>query len=363
MADQALASVVVAPGTLEVQQVSIPDGSADAGLLRVERTGVCGTDVRDLPRGDLPKRIMGHEIVGTVAGLGAQAQRRWGLAEGDRILLEEYLPCGICRACRSGDYRLCEQTDILTSSRALRYGATPLDVAPGLWGGYSQYVYLHPQTVFHRVPDGVPPELAPMAIPMSNGYEWAYKVGGAAPSEPVVILGPGQQGLSCLLAARIAGAGPVIVAGLGKDAARLAIARELGADRVVDLERESLVDVVAEATSGRMASVAIDTAACSEASLRDAMSVLAKNGRLVICARNDRPIPVNMGVVRAKTLTVTGVRGHSYQAVEWALAALVEHAAEAARLSAGTFGLADLYQALAVTGDGSAIHVSVDPWK
>ena len=104
MADQALASVVAAPGTLEVQQVPIPDGSADAGLLRVERTGVCGTDVRDLPRGDLPKRIMGHEIVGTVAGLGAQAQRRWGLAEGDRILLEEYLPCGICRACRSGDY-------------------------------------------------------------------------------------------------------------------------------------------------------------------------------------------------------------------------------------------------------------------
>jgi threonine dehydrogenase-like Zn-dependent dehydrogenase len=362
MENSVLASVVVEPGTVAVQEMPMPEVAADAGLLRVELTGVCGTDVRDLPRPELPRRIMGHEIVGTVEKLGADARRRWGLTEGDRILLEEYLPCGVCNACRSGDYRLCAQTDILLSFNALRYGATGLDVAPGLWGGYSRYVYLHPQTVFHRVPADLDPGLAVLALPMSNGYEWAYRVGRAGPSEAVVIIGPGQQGLSCLLTAKLAGAGPVVVAGLTKDKARLELAAQLGADRVVDVEQESLVDVVSGLTGGAMANLALDTAASSEATLGAALAVLGKNGRLVLGARNDNPVRVPMGVIRAKTLTVTGVRGHTFDSVEWALRALREHADQAGKLSSGVLALGELDRALALTRSGEAIHVSVNPW-
>ena len=106
-------------------------------------------------------RILGHENVGTIEKIGDIARTRWGLDVGDMVALEEYLPCGHCIDCRSGEYRSCLETD---SKRAgsLRYGSTSTTVEPALWGGYSQFQYLHPRSVFHRVPEGVSPRIASM---------------------------------------------------------------------------------------------------------------------------------------------------------------------------------------------------------
>jgi threonine dehydrogenase-like Zn-dependent dehydrogenase len=354
--------VVVEPGRLDVVEFDLPDVPSDAGLLRVEATGVCGTDVRDYNRRDLPARIMGHEIVGTIHAVGDVAARQWGVVEGDRVLLEEYLPCGHCPMCRSGEYRLCPQTDILINPNALRYGATGLGVDPGLWGGYGQYVYLHPQTILHRVPEDIESRHVPLALPLSNGYEWACLQGQASVGECVVIIGPGQQGLSCLLAAKLAGATPIVVGGLGKDKLRLDLARELGADRCVNIEEENLVDVVAEVTGGAMAHLALDTAASTSQSINTAMATLRKRGRLVVGARRDTPIELEFRYVRERVLSVRGVRGHSYHALEWALAAVKTYNDSVTKLSSGWFPLGEVEAALTTTGDGSSVHVCVDPW-
>jgi threonine dehydrogenase-like Zn-dependent dehydrogenase len=150
--------------------------------------------------------VLGHETVGVIERAGAEARKRWGLEEGDRVALEEYLPCGHCAYCRAGDFRLCEATD--WRSGGLRYGTTPISVPPGLWGGYAQYQCLHPGTVFHRVPDGLEGRHAALALPIANGIEWAYLHGCAGPGDVVLIQGPGQQGLACVAAAREAGAAP-----------------------------------------------------------------------------------------------------------------------------------------------------------
>src|SRR5262249_31991989 len=99
----------------EVRTFKEPDLPPDGGLLRVELCGVCGSDwpyylKYPKARGAL---ILGHEAVGHVARLGAAAAARFGVKEGDRVALEEYLPCGHCRYCRSGDFRLCDETDTL----------------------------------------------------------------------------------------------------------------------------------------------------------------------------------------------------------------------------------------------------------
>src|SRR5262249_12780093 len=155
---------------------------------------------------------------------GPIAARRWGLREGDRIALEEYLPCGHCSLCRAGEFRLCQQTESRRPG-ALRYGTTPISEPPALWGGYSQFQYLHPDSVIHRAPENVPSEFLAMCLPLGNGIQWVCMDASAGPGKTILIQGPGQQGLACVIAAKAAGAERIIVTGLNRDAKRLQVAQ------------------------------------------------------------------------------------------------------------------------------------------
>ena len=107
------AAVAVAPGRTEIREFEVPLPDAASGVLRVATTGVCGSDwgyYQSLPRARGPL-ILGHETVGHVESMGALAAQRWGVKEGDLVALEEYLPCGHCEFCRTGEFRLCDATD------------------------------------------------------------------------------------------------------------------------------------------------------------------------------------------------------------------------------------------------------------
>ncbi|MGH2520543.1 MAG: alcohol dehydrogenase catalytic domain-containing protein, partial [Chloroflexota bacterium] len=158
MAQQAIAAVKVAPGKTELRELPLPDVPADAGLLKVEAAGVCGSDVPQYGRGERGPLIQGHENVGIIAKVGAAAAARWGVQEGDRVAIEEYLPCLHCEWCHAGEYRHCFATDSTNNQAALRYGQTPLTQPPALWGGFAQYLYLPPNAVLHAVPHGPPLE-------------------------------------------------------------------------------------------------------------------------------------------------------------------------------------------------------------
>ncbi|HEV7665601.1 MAG TPA: alcohol dehydrogenase catalytic domain-containing protein, partial [Chloroflexota bacterium] len=202
MAQTTRATVLIAPKTFEVRELDLPSIGPDAGLLKVEACGVCGSDVHGWQRLEPGPRILGHENVGIVAQIGAAAQRRWGVKEGDRVALEEYVPCGSCRWCRTEDFRFCDQTDFSGPGERLWYGSTPLATWPSLWGGYSEYMYMHPNAVVHKMPTHVPAEQAAAFLPFSNGVEWAYRYGEVGLGKSILIQGPGQQGLACVIAAK-----------------------------------------------------------------------------------------------------------------------------------------------------------------
>lgn len=361
------AAVKIGPGATELREFPEPRIGVDSGLLQVAAAGVCGSDCRSyaqpLRRGP---HIMGHENVGYITRLGPMARERWGVDEGDYVLLEEYLPCGYCPACRSGAYRLCENTEIHHNPAAMRYGSTPVTVDPGLWGGFSQYLYLHPNSVFHRVPLGVPPEQAALGIPLGNGWEWAVFEGGAGPGKSVLVMGPGQQGLGIVLAAKSAGAGPVIVTGLERDRERLELATALGADATVNVEVEDLGSWVMEITGGRGVDLAFDVAAATESTLYPALGAMAKGGLLLVAAgsRDQTVDRFPVGLLKARYLGVKAVRGHSYRAVEMALATIAAHAVPIERLCSHRFGLHQVDRAIRTArgeeGRG-AVHVTVMP--
>ncbi len=257
-----LAAVRTGPSKTEIREYPMPDVPADAALMKMEVAGICGTDVKLYahPPNDKPT-IMGHENIGYIAKAGREFTNRKGFKEGDLVFVEHYVSCGKCEWCHAGQYRHCENTNWRTNPDAIRYGYTSDEKPPHLWGGFAQYVYLPWNAVVHHVPKGVTPELAGLVTPMANGVEWSLFDGGVGYNSTVLIQGPGQQGLSQTVICKQAGASLIIVTGTSKDAARLKVAKELGADFVIDVDKEDPLARIKEITGGKGVDVSLDCTA------------------------------------------------------------------------------------------------------
>ena len=257
--------------TLEPRNIEIPDIDEDSAILRIEACGICGSDYEQFEgqlRTPMPV-VPGHEPLGRIAKIGDRAARRWKVDVGDRVAVETMLSCRHCGPCLSGSYHLCDTRRI--------YSYIPLSEPPGLWGAYGQYMYLAPNTIVHRMDPTLSPQLAVMFNPLGAGFRWAVEMPNTRPGDSVVILGPGQRGLACVVACREVGAGTIIVTGLAADANKLALARAFGADHTIDVENEDAIARVKQITQGRGADVVVDVSVVrDEASCRRAVDGAAR---------------------------------------------------------------------------------------
>lgn len=351
----------------EIREFELPAIGDDDGLLRVESSGVGGSDPEMYRRENTAPCIMGHEVVGTVDKLGVAAAKRWGLRPGDRVALHEYLPCWHCEWCLQGDFRLCMEADFFNVKdrfNTLRYGTCNAEIAPHLWGGNAEYMYLAPNAVLHKIPAAMDARHATLAVPLGNGVQWAVLDGGAGIGKTVLVFGPGQQGLGCALAAKAAGALKVIIAGMTRDRARLDLSLELGADIAVDVEQEDLAKVVMEATGGRGVDVVVDTTGDPDGSIAAQAIALSAKGAWLSLNGLGAQVPINE--VKKRYLTVRAPRGHSYKAVQTALDIVASARWPIDKLCSHDFGLDQVHEAiLATAGRGieGAIHVTVSPHK
>lgn len=364
MGEKVLGAVAVRPGETELREFDLPEIAPDAGLLKVEVVGVCGTDVAYYKKSPV-QRILGHHVVGHIERIGDVAAERWDLNVGDRVAMEEYIPCGLCSMCRTGLFRLCSQTD--PNKGALRYGVTPISVAPSLWGGFSQYMYLHPNAVIHKMPDHVPAVEAALTLPLANGFEWMCIQGGVGPGKTVVIQGPGQQGLACALAAKYAGAETVIVTGRTSSAKRLELARKLGADYTINVQTEDLESRVREITGGKMADLVIDVTSGGSEPVTSSMAAAGMGATVIFGAHKYQKIPeFDLDMAINKTLNVKGVRGHSYESVEMAIQCIASGKFPLGIMNSHNYPLSGTDMALKTAGgegEPSPLLVTVSPWQ
>src|ERR671923_1242624 len=302
------AVVLTKPRTLEAREFPRPTIGADDGLLRIEACGICGSDYEQ-SEGAQPQHedytpypvIPGHEPLGIIEKIGRNAAARWGVGEGDRVAVRSGYGCGRCEACRRWEPRACPK-------RGGTYGYTDVGKPPHLWGGYAERMYLSPYSVVKKMSASLPAGVAVMFNPLAAGLSWAVSIPGTGPRDRVVILGAGQRGLCCVIAARAAGARQIVITGLGRDADKLALARELGADATVDAESGNVVTQVREATGGG-AEVVVDTTPYAPQSLNHAVAIAVRKGRIVVAGlkglRPTRDFPVDDVIY--KELTIRGV--------------------------------------------------------
>ncbi len=270
------AMVQTATRTLEARDLPMPEIDEDSALLKLEACGICGSDYEQFDgklRTPMPA-IPGHEPLGVIAKIGDRAVERWGVDLGDRVAVETMLSCRFCGPCLGGNYHLCDRRKI--------YSYIPLSEAPGLWGGYAQYMYLHPNSILHKMSPELPAEIAVMFNPLGAGFRWAVEMPNTQPGDTVVILGPGQRGLASVIACREVGAGTIIVTGLEADADKFLVAREFGADHTIDVENENSVERVKAITDGRGADVVVDVSAYATQPVVDALSMVRPGGTIVL---------------------------------------------------------------------------------
>ncbi len=261
---------------LERRDISIPDIDQDSAILRLEACGICGSDYEQFEgmlRTPMPV-IPGHEPLGIIEKIGDNAAARWGVDVGDRVAVETMLSCRHCECCLSGSYHLCNDRKI--------YSYIPLSEPPGLWGGYAQYMFLHGNSIVHKVSSDIPAEIAVIFNPLGAGFRWAVEMPQARPSDTVVIMGPGQRGLSSVIALRHVGVRNIIVTGLAADADKMKLAKTYGASHTIDVENENVVHRVKELTGGRGADIVVDVSSYATGPVADALQLVRAGGQIVL---------------------------------------------------------------------------------
>ncbi|HUF52673.1 MAG TPA: zinc-binding dehydrogenase [Dehalococcoidia bacterium] len=217
----------------EIREYPVPDPDPNGMVVRITSAGICGSDLH-VWRGDIRitmmgpgPRILGHEMTGQVARLGANVRTDslgQPLKEGDRIVYPYFTPCRRCYQCLRGEFAACPT----------KYGPVPVsDNAPHFFGAYAEYYYMKEAAFVFKVPDELSDEMVtPVNCALSQVI---YSLGkaGLKMGDAVVIQGAGGLGLNATAVARSMGAGTIIV--IDGVPERLKLAKECGADEVIDI--------------------------------------------------------------------------------------------------------------------------------
>ncbi len=282
---------------LRLEELPDPQPSYNEVLIRVKAAGVCGTDVHmwegTNTEGTFPF-IPGHEWAGEVVEVGGGVKT---LSAGDRVVAEVPIKCRVCHNCKDGmDPNMCPDFEL--------YGFS--------WeypGGMAEYTVAKEERLF-TIPDNVSYEEAALVEPLSVAYHGVWSSGGgAAPHDRVVVFGAGPIGLLALLTCKASGA-PVIV--VEPQPVRGQMARDLGADVVIDPTAGDLVEQVLDRTDSRGATLVLECSG-SNAALEATIDVVAKQGRIVLIGQSvGRKIPLEIGKTIFQGATIAGSSGSPY---------------------------------------------------
>ncbi|MFY9560164.1 MAG: zinc-binding dehydrogenase [Terriglobales bacterium] len=384
-AQSVLAATLIEPGHYEIREYPLPDPAPGCVLVRMEVSGICGTDkhtyqgyVGQYGGGGTPRPvpfpiIQGHENVGTIAAIGGDGRymdfEGVPLKVGDRVIVGPNVSCGTCYYCRHDfPYYCCENTVDYGNNISARN-------PPHLFGGWSQYLYVVPGSFMVRVPDDLPSEIAVLTeiMAVTVGLDRGKQI-SAFPNESflfddsVVVLGTGPLGMCFVMKARMLGAGTIIAVDLSDF--RLNFARKLGADHAIDASKTSEGERLArvrDLTRGRGADVVVECAGVPGA-VREGLEMLRLGGLLVEAGNFSDMGEVSISPHRhlcAKNVRILGVGGEEPAAYGPSMRQMARYMRQYPldEFVTHRFGLRDVDRAMKKSMAADSMKVVIDPWS
>jgi L-iditol 2-dehydrogenase len=276
---------------LEYVDFPDPEYGADDLLVKVRACGICGSDIHGFDGSSgrrVPPLIMGHEASGEVAAVGANVA---DFKVGERVTFDSMISCGRCKFCASGEINLCDNRQVM--------GVSPGDYRRH--GAFAEYVVV-PRRIAFRLPDAVSYEHAAMVEPVSVVVH-ATNLAPKRLGQTAVVVGTGMIGLLAVQALKAAGYGRVFAVDL--EDRKLEIAKQLGADAVVNPKNTDAAKAIQELTGGRGADLAMECVGAT-APVQTALACVRKGGAVTLVGNITPKIELNLQSVVTREITLYG---------------------------------------------------------
>lgn len=351
------AVVVHGPEDYRLEVRDVPTPGPGQMLMKVEAVGVCASDLKcyhGAPKfwGDENRAAWaqtgvtpGHEFVGTIITGDDEAEAKHGVAEGDRVVCEQIVPCEECRYCRRGEYWMCGPHDM--------FGFRNYD------GAMAQYMIVPINARVHKISKDVEPHHAAYAEPLSCAMH-AVERGNIKFDDVVVVAGAGPIGLGLISGAREKN--PRLLIALDLDDAKLDLAKACGADLTINITKEDAVAKIKELTDGYGADVYLEGTGHPSA-VPQGLNLLRKLGTYVEYSVFGSDVTVDWSIISDdKELDVLGAHlgPHCWPA---AIKLIESGKLPLDRICTDQVALADFQKALDLVSDtaGSSVKVSIMP--
>lgn len=336
----------VAPGVGNVALGDVPEPQAQPGQvkIRVEAAGLCGTDLHILKDEfrSWPPVVLGHEVAGEIAEVGEGVD---GLAPGMRVTTETYFSyCGVCRYCRAGQNNLCLNRRSIGSA---------------VNGGFTQYVVV-PSRNIHALPENIDYQAGALTEPLACVVHAVTSTPTVAPGDVAVIAGPGAIGLLTLQVVKAAGA-KVIVLGTDRDAHRLALARDLGADYTLNVQNDDPKKLVEDLTEGGFGADVVYECSGAGAAAAQLLTLVRRRGRYVQVGLFGKPVAWDLDQLCYKELVATGSNASVPSAWQRALKLMAEGKVQTKPLISHVFDVTDWEKAFATFEDQTGVKALLRP--
>jgi L-iditol 2-dehydrogenase len=288
------ALVYEGPWQMPLRDVAEPQAGPGEVVVEVKAVGVCGSDVHGYTGSTgrrIPPMIMGHEFTGVVAAVGEGVQDR---KMGDRVVVQPLTTCGVCANCRAG------MTNVCTNRTGL-----------GMWdvdGAWAEAVRV-PSNQLYDLPTEVTWENGSLVEPLSVSLH-AVNITPITLMDTVVILGAGTIGLFALLGCRLKGSGNIIVSDLSPR--RLAKAKQMGADIIVNPADEDLPGIVKRVAGPAGAPVVIEAVGVGPTA-RQSIELVKPGGNVTWIGNSQPMVEVPMQKIVTQEVTLRGAYGFTVE--------------------------------------------------